>query len=231
MTFLTEHSIRRNKADLLAVAERIDSITKSKLIARNTLEYHTESGDRVIQLHMTPILRFKPDGRIVIDTGGYNTTTTRSRLRVYLPENWYVYTERGVLYLSGPNGAVPVSQTAVILPDGTVDSDASEDTVKRDRRRLDRFMAHVRRTGLPTAEQSRGDPWILGERLVSEEVAWDWIDNLYMTRTLYGLALRFAGLTGTGVHMFMQNADRRGLDATDLRRIRRYLRACVGMER
>lgn len=227
---------RMNKADMLAQAGT--GIATSKIVARNTLLFTRHDGTRVVQFHRTPILTFYPTGMIDLDTGGWNTKTTRERLNTFLPHGWRVYTERGVLYLSGPHQTVPVRQQASILPGDRVYSDTNESAVLADRRRLDRFMAHVRKVGLPTAEQSQGDPWILhpakpGETAIDSETAWDWIDSLYMTRTLYALSLTFAGMSATGVSMLVYDRDRKGgkLDATDTRRIRRYLRACVGMER
>lgn len=80
---------------------------------------------------------------------------------------------------------------------------------------------------MPSAQESGGDPWIFGQ--VSAATMWDWINSKYFTRRFYTLALEKAGMSEAGIGYFMHRADKDGLDKTDLRRIRRYIRSCVGL--
>lgn len=56
-----------------------------------------------VRLHSTDIITFYKDGRIDVNTGDWNTVTTRDRLRRYLPGPWSVCSHRGacVLYRHG----------------------------------------------------------------------------------------------------------------------------------
>lgn len=64
------------------------------------------TGGIAVVLHRTPILRFLPDGRIMLHSGGYRSVTTKRRMNVFLPAGigvmqkdyeWYV-TNRGTLF-------------------------------------------------------------------------------------------------------------------------------------
>lgn len=203
---------------------------QSKLAGRNTLDYMTSDGRRVIRLHETDILTFHDNGGITIYTGGFNTVTTRSRLNEFLPRGkGYVSTHKGQIRYSMGYGTkeTPFRETLYIGPRGAVKPDKAPASLDKDRKRIDAFMKHVKANGLP--QDSAGDPWVF-DKVVCPETAWDWIDSNYMTQRLYVLALEFTGLQPMGVHFHLQSALAKGLDKTDLRRIRRYLRACVGME-
>jgi hypothetical protein len=58
---------------------------------------------------------FYPDGTILLDTGGWDTVTTRARMRACGLD---VYHRRHRLYL----GDVEMHRAAMIAPDGTVRS-------------------------------------------------------------------------------------------------------------
>ena len=73
---------RRNKADILSGVSPLEIIATSKVIARNTVEYTTDDGIRRIRYHDTNVISFlKGMGNYIhIDSGGFNTMTTRNRV-------------------------------------------------------------------------------------------------------------------------------------------------------
>lgn len=75
-----------------------------KKVANNTYEYITTEGDRIIHLHNTDILRFKKDGKIILNTGGYDTVTTRTKCNEFLPEGLSVRRIRGISYIIDTRG-------------------------------------------------------------------------------------------------------------------------------
>ncbi len=221
----------KTKTDMLArlAREGVEPV-KSRMGGKNTLDYETADGSRVIRLHETDILTFHANGGITINTGGFNTVTTRARVNAFLPAGkGAVYTHRGVIHYRNGGREYPFSETVYIGPRGAIRPDVKPAHLDGLRRKLDSFMAHVRKRGLPTAEESAGDPWCISPD-VGKATALDWLESNYFTRTLYALALQYAGLTDTAVSYFMRDAERRGLDKTDLRRIRRYMRAQIGLE-
>lgn len=99
-----------------------------------------------VQLHATDVVTFFLDGRIEVNTGGWDTVTTRDRINCYLDKPWHVYGERCATILSNyrwyagqdnenkREGCVEVvlSHSATILPDGTVDGgDSAEEYRER----------------------------------------------------------------------------------------------------
>lgn len=219
--------IRRSKSTMIAALHAALRATPvlAKLAARNTLDYTDATGTRRIRLHDTDILTFPPGGGFVIDTGGWGTVTTRARLREFLPPGFSVYCAKGRLHLNG----IPFLSRVTVGPDGAIKTDlppAADDKLVKS---INAYMAAWRKRGLPTAADSGGDPWILTAGKVDRSIMADWIKSRYVFRKLYAMALQYAGITDYGVTMYLRSADHDGLDKTALRRIRRYVRACMGM--
>lgn len=230
MQFAVHQRDRMNKRQMLATLDAQPE--KSRMAARNTLDYTMPDGERRIRLHGTDVVTFHADGGFTLDTGGWNTMTTRDRMNGWLPAGYTVYTRQGQIHLRTPDGDHwPFRQTVRVGPRGAVYPDQGPEQNKRLRRLIDRYCREFRKRGLPTAEESKGDPWVLSDTIVSESVMMDWLESCYIHRTMYALALRNAGLTDQGVAFFMYDVDRKGgrLDDRDMRRIRRYIRACVGL--
>lgn len=119
---------RRTKDALLASVKT--PIQESKFLARNTVEYWPiGTGERIIRLHDTDLLTFGSTGTIGIETGGFNTETTRARLNTFLPEPWGVFTTNGQLSLHNRTTGkdFPFDRSATILPNGSVRTDAESD--------------------------------------------------------------------------------------------------------
>lgn len=89
---------RRTKREIMAGVD----CTESHFIDHNTVEYWRENGDRVIRLHDTDIVTFKPNGRVILNTGGWNTITTRDRINKQLAKHcagWRMWSEKNEPYL------------------------------------------------------------------------------------------------------------------------------------
>ena len=209
-------------------------VASSKLAGRNTLDYTDAAGVRRIRLHKTDILTIWPNGAFEIATGGWNTHTTRDRLNQFLPKGWGVYTSRGEIHLSNrAAGAGPwrFRETIKVSAKGVVKPDVSDAKMDALRTQIDAYMRAWRKRGLPTREESGGDPWVFGDAKVSESTMLDWVKSQYVHRRLYSLAHRWAGTPELGIAYYAETIDRRGgkLDRFDQGRIRRYIRACLGL--
>lgn len=216
-------------------AELVPGMTTGRRIDHNTFEAVDAEGVRHVILHSTKILTLFPDGSFIVDTGGFNTHTTRARLNSFLPAGWGVHTERGDIYLTrwlsdGQHPAVPFERQVMVSADGKVTPDVSPAALLGTAKLIDRFIRHARSVGLPSAEDSKGDPWVFEPGQVTREVAQDWLESLYWTRRLYILALVKAGLNDVGISIHLGMADRAGgkLDKLDYGRVRRLLRAAMG---
>lgn len=73
---------KRTKADILSGVDA--EIVKSKFVDNNTVEYTTADGRRVIRLHDTDIITFMPNGKIILNSGGWKTMTTKNRINGFL---------------------------------------------------------------------------------------------------------------------------------------------------
>jgi hypothetical protein len=95
---------------------------ESRKLANNTYARRRSSGQIAIQLHATDILTFTSTGEIEINTGGWNTVTTHSRMNAYLPGPWRVGGHRGstLLYRMHPQAWTAV---AVICRSLTIEAD------------------------------------------------------------------------------------------------------------
>lgn len=95
----------------------------SRKLENNTYLERQEGSDAIrLRLHSTDILTFYKSGIIVVNTGGWNTVTTRARLNAYLPRPWGVHAERGATILNGNDisPSVVLSNHATIQPNGKI---------------------------------------------------------------------------------------------------------------
>jgi len=156
--------MRRTKTEIMAGVECVSS----RIIDHNTVEYIRMDGSRVIRLHLTDIITFKPNGDIVLNSGGWQTVTTKERMNKFLPGGWYLTQSKNVWYLShgrwhSPDRVEFVYQDGItILGTGGV-SGAGEDRKLLDKRLkqikvyVDGFMKKLVARKLP--QPSNGDCW------------------------------------------------------------------------
>ena len=74
----------------------------SRKIANNTYLTRLESGGVAIKLHSTNILTIDESDTVTVETGGWQTVTTKARLNEYLPDGFRIYQERGQWYWETP---------------------------------------------------------------------------------------------------------------------------------
>ena len=77
----------------------VENVVGARIVANNTVEYNTTNGSRVIRLHNTNIVMFLKDGRVVLNSGGWKTATTKERINRYLPDGVNLWQERGAWYV------------------------------------------------------------------------------------------------------------------------------------
>ena len=90
---------------------------RPRIIERNTFRYTRPDGVEVIRLHETDIIERHPDGRVVLNSGGWKTVTTKARLNEHSP--YRVWSDRGQWIVGDPQN--PDRRTpffdGMILPD------------------------------------------------------------------------------------------------------------------
>lgn len=92
-------------------------------LQNNTYLERRPGDDIAVRLHSTDVLTFSPDGTITLDTGGWNTVTTKDRMNTYLPSRWRVGSDCGgrlFLWRDWKKVAHFEDNTVTILPTGEV---------------------------------------------------------------------------------------------------------------
>lgn len=100
--------MRESKKQML---EGVTDYKSARLIGNNTLEIVYNNGLKAIRLHHTDIISYTTDNCIILNSGGWHSHTTKSRMNDFIgPDkdimqrnfNWYVKTPAGVFdYFDG----------------------------------------------------------------------------------------------------------------------------------
>jgi hypothetical protein len=85
--------------------KNVQGLVNSKTLGCNTFELEYEDGRKAIRYHKTDVITTFPNGKTVLDTGGWRTSTTKMRLNY----KFNVWTDKGVWYIKEP-------ATARVLP-------------------------------------------------------------------------------------------------------------------
>lgn len=156
---MTQFKGSRSKKDIMAGVKA--EVTWSRKRMNNTIEYGTVDGSRIFRLHDTDIITFAPNGNIILDSGGWQTVTTKQRMNHFLP-NGSIFQEKYIWYLA-INGDQYVYQDGITIhPDHSVSNAAKEDELKTLNREIKKYVnAYCKELfaqRLP--EPSSGDCWL-----------------------------------------------------------------------
>jgi hypothetical protein len=80
-------------------------------LGNNTYLEHRSGEFIAVRLHQTDIVKFWPDGRITLHTGGYYSRTTRDRINQFIKgfirqtayQWFYIHEGKGVMFEEGMN--------------------------------------------------------------------------------------------------------------------------------
>jgi hypothetical protein len=93
--------------------------TRRRKLGNNTyLVIDDAPSSYAIRLHKTNIITYHTDGRVVLDSGGWQTRTTSARLNEYSP--YRVYSDRGVWYVKIGDKTVTWRDGITIGPRGGI---------------------------------------------------------------------------------------------------------------
>src|ERR1035437_10211680 len=204
---------------------------KGKIIARNTFRYINESGDIVTRLHNTNIVTKTLSGKTILNSGGYQSKTTKERLNDF--SGYRVNQNKGVWYVSGENKTIPFYD-GMILPDSfsqNFGDKAAKDNKKllKDISRFCDLLDGMKETPLPNQGDcficsmfNRGNPKGDSSCLISH------IEEGYLHGSLCVNALRSAGYNDSGIGIYM--TDKTGFGKRQVKRsLRKYLKKSLGL--
>ena len=100
----------------------------SRTIANNTTLVDLGEGGIVLRLHCTHVVTFRPDGSIVLNSGGWHTVTTKDRLsRVARAHGWSVYAKAREWFVGHRDGATFEFEDGFTIPPAARKAPTRED--------------------------------------------------------------------------------------------------------
>jgi len=213
-------------AELKALAPR-DALNM-KRVANNTLYYELPEGSQCWQLHGTRIVEYW-EGQIMLNSGGYKTQTTKSRMNDYIPAGWYIYQEKGKWFISTGEGEHATFYDGIVLnlngtiPVITLDNAAryeSQDdkVLKQIKAYCDKVQELIDNDALP--QPDGGDCWLC--RMPDPTCIQSHLEELYVHGTLIVNAYRAAGYRDDQLPYIWGNWNTKHI-------VRRYLKKCMGL--
>jgi hypothetical protein len=242
----------------VTVREIRESVPRAKRVRKlenNTFEITMPNGERRIRLHQTDILTFNGSG-FTVNSNGYRTITMRDRLNKYLPDNWRVYSVKGVWYLSrtadGCGWGYNEVHPRIVFKDGfrSEDFETCLRMTERDEKeqiilkaKIAKFVDAKLRKGKVWPQPSYGDCWhcffkgpsgTMGEmsgKDAEREHILGHIQEGYMHGSLIVNALCWSGMTDFAIGMCFHEKDdsRQSFRRLARQRIRRYLQFKLGL--
>ena len=105
-------------------------------VGHNTYLEKLDGGAVGVKLHQTYVVTFKPDGVVVLSSGGWRTVTTKDRINTYSPV--CIWQKKRVWYM--PDGAA-FFDGITIRPDGTHDGRVADIEVTDQQKKINKFVA------------------------------------------------------------------------------------------
>ena len=232
--------MRETMRDMMADAAQ--GAIKPHLIANNTIEYHRADGTRVVRLHHTDIIEFRPNGKIKIDTQGWKTITTKDRLNCQLPwPDYRITQEKGqwYVYRDGWNGDKIAFYDGIVLPDAFKKPAASVKAEKREialRASIKKFVNKLDKLdAIP--EPSQGDCWGCamkdqnGNRGLGSDCVAEHVKEGYLHGSLIIRAMESRNYGDLAVVWDMARRNWKGWRNRVKADLRRFLQAELGLAR
>lgn len=220
------HSVRQTKTSAFGGKPP----ASARKVANNTFSYETEDGCKVFRLHTTDVVKRLPDGRIVLNSGGWRSVTTKDRMNAFAT-GYHVYSGKGG-WRVGRGGKSVAFYDDMILPDAIDNPSAEEQSAQReaDEKKLRREIANFSKLYLENLPMpSAGDCWLcmLPDGGDPEHLR-EHIKEGYAHGTLALNAMRWNGWTDTRIGMTFRGTFPGGRkDAA--RAVRRYLQFKLGL--
>ena len=147
----------RTKASLLQGVS-ISEVVHTSKVDNNTMRIVYKDGRVAIRLHDTNVVITYPDGSIVLNSGGWRTSTTKDRINKFSP--YRVHQSKGIWYVLGS-----AFYDGIILQGQSILSGSQEPNLKevaKLKQSISKFVALITEDNLPVP--SSGDCWYCSMR-------------------------------------------------------------------
>ncbi len=207
--------------DLEALFAKAKDKTTGKPVKLNTRIVQV-GPDYAIRFYETDIVTFKPDGSIVLNSGGYRTATTKQRINEFAPM-LTITQKNGLWYVQAQDQTVLFTDNMVIPPHGFIGNDEDAHKALVAKKTVDKMVSRYIRgfvndmiaNGI--SEPSDGDCWCCNMRNVDnpniEPMGYDhyvshFKENYYVPTIFYkALQERKYGNLGLVLNMMKTDAD------------------------
>jgi hypothetical protein len=110
---------------------------------RRDYSHRNGENDLAVRLHSTDVVVFHPNGSVTLNTGGYNTVTTKDTINCYSPCR--VWSERGQMFVGVNGKSYPFDRTVTVDAKGKIRGALDAEKIKAQFREFDREAARVSR--------------------------------------------------------------------------------------
>jgi hypothetical protein len=146
-----------------------DGAIKSRIATHNTLEHTFADGSTSYQLHDTEIVRIHPDGSVTLNSGGWQTCTTKDRINNLSPLG-SVHQKKGLWYVTHNDKTVPYYD-GITLREGQDPPSNGQDKHNQTKRQLRQIAAYTRAihkqiSSGQAVKPDKGDCWYCQQREV-----------------------------------------------------------------
>lgn len=120
------------------------------LPGKSTRLQYRANGDIAVKYHKTDVVTYKPNGDIILNSGGYRTMTTKSRMNEYVPyfigdACLHVYQQDSVWYMGRWAGGRLLFQDGITIhPDGNISGAGNLGDVKKIQKLKKRIRKYAR---------------------------------------------------------------------------------------
>lgn len=116
------------------IMDGVDGVVESKVVANNTVRYTKANGDVALRLHHTDVVTRRKDGKIVLDSGGWLTPTTKDRINGEIREHGFNISQKSKRwYLTDAKGAVSLFYDGMVVDPRTGIEKPKDKDEKQDR--------------------------------------------------------------------------------------------------
>ena len=134
---------------------KLQGVCKDRRKVGNNTYLIRDGDDIAVRLHSTNIITYRPNGDVVLDSGGWHTVTTKARMNDYIDGR--VSQENGVWWYKG----LVFADGMVIHADGTISGQGECDPASnRKLKKRIKTYAELCSNSLPLPMPSSGDCWL-----------------------------------------------------------------------
>ena len=199
--------MKRSKENILEGVSK--SCLKARIVDNNTLSIDYQDGSKAIRLYDTDIITIMEDGKVILNSGGWRTATTKARINSDLNPYWpsiALCSDHGIWHVyKGAYRVCRFEDGMSITKDGIVKGGSPITDGKADRifKRKVKKYAELCVSSIPLSLPGPGDCWFcsmqvkdgksLGETMGDTEHLLSHIDEGYVVPSLVYTALKKAG--------------------------------------